>query len=1491
MYKNIKNIFTYLKRTLGYTFELVFFFIVFCSFAIQSPTFQREIAQQVTSYLSSELNAKVHIENIRVNGLHYVKAEGVSIEDQKGDTILYANSLIGDVKEYSIKDKLVILNAVDLTNTNIKIQKYEGEKKLNLQFLIDYFKRENKIDENKVLFKFLANEVKLNDVHFSYNDWNFKRKEYGIDYKHIEIADLNGVVNDLQNHEQTTRFSLEELNFKEKSGFVSDKLSAFVLITPQLIEVKQIEIKTPKSDLKANKITLSYHDYQDFRDYVNAVVMNGDIQHSKLNLKDLSYFAPAFKKMTNTVTVKGNVTGPVNDLNLKQFYLGLTENTFVSCNADMKGLPYLDEALFYIDIKEIQTYRKDLELVDFKSLGMENDLVLPEELNSLGVVNVTGVIDGFYNDFKMDLNIDSDVGAVTADLVCSIDENNKFGYKGMLNTSELAVGELSGTNDLGLVSANLMLDGKGTSLDDLVLFIEGNAPLLEYNGYQYKNIALNGEFNKKSFNGKIGLKDRNVDFDFDGIVDLNQKPMQFNFNADIQNVDLEALNLIQGRDSAIVSVNLEANGFGSNLDEFSGYVHLNEITYSEKGKDYYFDSILFESQSNARYHSIDVFAQFAELSMKGSYSLDSLPQSLYGLGAKILPSVFTEQEQVQMNNQYFDLNLKVNDLSMLTELFYPALKVSNNTKVSCEYESKDDLLELAFQSDYIKYNQMEFRGVVLDTTTKITGFDPFYIFDLKIDTLIPIKGRIIENIDVQAKAYQDNVASALLWGNADSTYWGKVEVDGYVLSPNHYVTEVLPSVFYEEKVGRWEIRRIANISIDSTAIDVDNLVAHNDFQTIRLDGKVSERPIDQLNFELGSFELENLNDLINKEDSSLVIEGVVNLSGFVSDVYNNVYFDAYSWVDDFTVNNQIIGDLELNSHWNENEERVELLANLKRENGVQDLELTQGYYYPRKESDNLDMVLAFENTNLDFVNAFLPSTLQNLKGALKGDLFVKGELNKPKLNGDLMLDSAEVTIEMLNTTYYTGGPIKIEEDLIGLEALTVKDKYGSEAILIGSFIHDNFKNYSYDFFAFFDNPFLVMNTTYEQNNLYYGDALATGDVSITYEKLLEITVNAKSEKGTDVTLPLYGSEEVVLEDFITFVNKEESEEEYEVDLDGINLNLSLDVTEDANIQLVFDDVVGDAMRGTGSGHIDMYIDQFYDFYMFGNYTVKEGSYLFTLREFINKKFSVKEGGTISWYGNPYDADINLTAIYPLKASLYDIMPESERDLYRQKALVECEMNLTNSLFNPNIDFNVGLPRSDENAKSILANLVDTPTEMNRQVFSLLILNKFLPRVDAVSATANSGVLGATTSEMLSNQLSNMLSNFTDDFDVGFNYRPGDEISNNEVALALSTQLLNDKLIIATNLGVSSGTNGSSTEESTSNFIGDVDVEYQLNDKGNVRVHAFNKSNEFDITTQDNSTNTQGVGVFYQENFTTFKELMCKIKNVFKSDDKNCEVDE
>ena len=371
-------------------------------------------------------------------------------------------------------------------------------------------------------------------------------------------------------------------------------------------------------------------------------------------------------------------------------------------------------------------------------------------------------------------------------------------------------------------------------------------------------------------------------------------------------------------------------------------------------------------------------------------------------------------------------------------------------------------------------------------------------------------------------------------------------------------------------------------------------------------------------------------------------------------------------------------------------------------------------------------------------------------------------------------------------------------------------------------------------------------------------------------------------------MPLYGSEDVVLKEFVTFVNKENFEEEYKVDLEGVNLNLSMDFTNDAEIQLVFDEVVGDAIRATGEGHIDMYIDQFYEFYMFGNYEVSEGSYLFTLRDFINKKFQVKPGSLISWYGDPYSAEIDIKAYYPLKASLYDIMSKNDREGYKQKVDIECIMHLTQNLFNPNIGFDILLPRSDENAKSAVRSLVSTDQEMNKQVFSLLILNKFLPQSDVEEMEGDRlGFVEATTSEVLSNQLSNMISNFSDDFDLGFNYRPGDEISNDEVAVAMSTQLFNDKLTVKTNVGVSHD-NESSGGINNSSLIGDVDVEYKLNPpEGNLRVHAFNESNEYDIAKVDQANYTQGLGLFYQESFDNAGELFCKLANLFRFGGNNC----
>ncbi len=1484
MLEIIKKIGLFLLRRFLNLFELLLLVAMILLFGLQTTWFQNFLGQQLANYYSHELNTEVKIEQIKLNGWEYAEISGLYIADQRGDTLIYSPHLSGSLQDLSLDSRFAILKAVNSEHTRIKIQKYKGEEVFNLQFLIDYFKTdEEKEDE---VFTIKIKEVALNNAHISFNNWNKEVIEYGIDYEHIELSNVTGKILGLRTRGDVTTLDLEGVSLKDRSGFQLDHLSCHLLVNPKKIKMEQLKIHTPHSNIQTKGISLRYHDYGDLQDFMNAVSMYASIQPTSISTLDLSYFIPSLRDVDHKIKLECEVEGPFNDILVSDMYLGLSPVTFFNGDISVRGLPDVENALIGLDIDVLQTSKEDIDSFDFTDFGLEEDLVLPEQLDNLGVIYAMGQLDGYYNDIDLSMDIITDIGVTTGNFRV-YDSLSMINYTGHLYTAGLDLELLTGSKELGNFTSDLDVKGRGVTMDDLHVRLDGNLNNFELLDYTYDQVGVHGVFEERAFDGGITIVDPNIDLAFNGEVDLNHSPFQFHFNADVQKAHFYDLNLISDiqRESSSACFTVMAEGSGSTLDEFTGLVYLNEVAYFENGKDYEFESIFFESKGNTNYHTIDVFSQFADISMVGEYSLDTLDQSLYALGAKILPSIFPNSEDIQFNHEDFDLSFKVNNLSKLTELFMPELRVSENTSMHVTYDSDKDLFELASQCEWLEYNDMRFAGIELDTTRKFSAFDVFYTFDLMVDSVYVTPDLVVQNVNLIAKAYEDNVGTSLYWSASDSSYWAKIYGDGYVLSPSEFSFDIKPSQVYSQ-AGLWHVDHDAHIKIDSTTIKLDNMLATNDYQSIRFDGMVSEDPEAKLNFEIARFDLDVINALMGTE--SLELQGEINLDGYVSNLYGDFFFDAYTFVEGLSVNSYYAGNIEANSNWDPKYKRMEFAGDLIRMDMNSDFSITKGHYYVNKKEDNLDFQFDFKETDLHIVNAFMPEGME-VQGNTKGTVYLKGSTEKPLLNGSLYLNDVSYYMEMLNTNYVANGQVLIEPDMILMNGIPIKDKFGSEAILVGSFFHQNFEQYSYDFFAAFDDPFLVMNTTYEMNPLYYGDAFATGDISINYEEILEIDVNAKSEKGTSITLPLYGSEDVVLQDFISFVDHTTEEEEYEVDLEGINLTLSMDVTEDAEFQLVFDEVVGDVMKGSGTGHIDMYIDQFYDFYMFGGYEISDGSYLFTLKDFINKKFEVKPGSTISWYGDPYDAEIDIRAYYPLKASLYDIMPINDKEQYRQKTEVECIMHLTQNLFNPLIHFDILLPRTDENARTVLRNLVSTDQEMNKQVFSLLILNKFLPHAEVAGAeTSNLGFVEATTSEVLSNQLSNMISNFSDDFDIGFNYSPGDNISNDEVAVAMSTQFFNDRLTVNTNLGVSQGNEANHNPNS---FIGDVDIEYKLNPpEGNLRVHAFNESNEYDITKIDQAKHTQGVGAFYQESFNDFGELMCRFTNLFRSGQGNCECD-
>jgi hypothetical protein len=277
--------------------------------------------------------------------------------------------------------------------------------------------------------------------------------------------------------------------------------------------------------------------------------------------------------------------------------------------------------------------------------------------------------------------------------------------------------------------------------------------------------------------------------------------------------------------------------------------------------------------------------------------------------------------------------------------------------------------------------------------------------------------------------------------------------------------------------------------------------------------------------------------------------------------------------------------------------------------------------------------------------------------------------------------------------------------------------------------------------------------------------------------------------------------------------------------------------------------------------------------MYGQIEIASGSYLFTLKNLINKEFQIQPGGTISWYGNPYEAELNLNALYKVNASLSDVLADQSTNA-GQRVPVDLVMNLKGKMLNPSVDFKIDLPSVDPLTKSRFESIVSTEQERNRQAFALLVLRQFVspPNIVRTTNTATNNLFVENSTELLSSQISNWLSQISDDFNLGFNYRSGDQISNEEVALALSTQLFDNRVQLSGNFGVS---RGNATNQQPSNYIGDVKVEYLLTREGRLKLIAYNESNNYRNVSTQQSPYTQGVGIVYQEDFNHFSDIIKK----------------
>lgn len=1427
------------------------------------PAVQTAVAGKLADIASERLGTEVRIGRVALALDGSVRIQEVFVRDLPGDTLFHVPDLRVKGLRIHPRGHLVKLSSVRLDGARFKLHTAEGDAHSNLTNLLE--KLASADTTAGADWTIRCADFDFDSLHFSFHDDNDPVDPFGVDFQHIDIPDASIHGEGLAVIGDSISAMLDHLSLTERCGLRIDRLAGTTSVSGKGITIEGLELRTPVSRVDG-RLAMESESWSDFNEFTSMVPLRLDLDTSHLNMSDVAWFAHELEGIDFPMDVSGKVRGTIAELKGRGMEIRFGQHSSFKGSAELSGLPDIDGTFMLIDVDELRTSVAEIERLPVPPFTQGGKVQLPAEADALGRIDFSGRFTGFLRAFTANGKAVTELGALRADVSYERDTlTDRALFAGRVATESFDLGPIAGTRMVGPIGANLRLKAKGRSFRDMAVDLDGDIPLLTINGKSITGIVADGHLERNLFKGSLTTNDENLRMDFSGLADLRGRWPLVDFTADVQHADLKALGFTEAPGYNALNLEVRAKGRLS-PDSLLGSLDVHGISYCVGDKDYDLGDIRIESDRSMGENILRLDASFAQAEVRGTFLPTKLPMALEHVIYSVFPSLGDEVIYTQQP-QDFRFVVTARKTDDIIGLFVPRLAVDSGARFTGALNTRTFDLDFGAALPGVRYKEMRFDSVELiaDKTLDLLAFSARSTHQQVNDSLW------FAGTAITGKAYQDEVELEVGWETSTQGTNGDLELLGEVRGLRSITLDLLPSRLFFGR-GTWANDRVAHIAIDSSTVAIDSLILRNGGQRVALDGVISRDPSAALAFDIQDFNLLNLDPLLDGPQ----LTGTVGGDGRVFDLYGAPYMISYVCGDSLEVAGNQVGDIRLAVTWVDGQGSVDLNGELTR-GSIKALDFT-GRMSLREEHE-LDILLIMDRFDLTLVNPYLPEGISDIGGLVTGNVALTGTLSDPQLEGRVDLQDAALRIDYLNTRYTFSSPVDIAPDMFSIDHVKVFDEEGHSADMGATVIHERLSHWNYNIWGTMQNM-LVLNTTPEMNGLYYGKAYGSGDMEVSgLAGSLEVVVDASTGPGTRIHLPVGGSTEVSPISFVRFGGLDSLDMEQEVDLSGVSLDLDVEVTPDAYFELIFDPTVGDIMSGRGQGHIEMGVTPAGDFSMTGQVQVSEGEYLFTLRNIVNKRFEVQPGGRIVWYGDPFDAQLDLDAIYRVRASLYDIVPPAERtDAYRKRVPIDVVMRLRDKLMNPEIGFQVRLPTVDESVKAQVNSVLSTDQEMNRQVFALIVLNKFLQPpayAGADAPTANGGnVAGTTTSELLSNQVSNWLSNLSNDFDLGFNYRPGDNITQDELELMVSTQLFNERLLLSTNVGVQYGARSAT---SSNNVVGDFQIEYLMTDDGRLRLRAFSVNNDRNLNQADQAPTTQGGGLVYRKEFDRLRDLF-KRKN-------------
>jgi hypothetical protein len=1447
--------------------------LVVLLFALQFKPVQTYVAKKATAYLSKELHTTISLTGLYIKPFKSVVLENLVVLDLEKDTLLSSPKFLVDLNRFSLKERIVDVNTVQINNGVFFFKSYKNGS-TNLDFIMDYFDSGAAPvtkKKKKKPFTVSFGRIILNNIGFRYKNLKIANKVKGVNFDDIQLSNLNGIFEQLNTKDHLMQANVKNLTFREKSGFYLKNLSAFTTIDSNQIELKKLLLVTNQSRL-TDYYQMRFNRFSDFSDYFNKVRMKSRFINSHLASRDVAFFTPALGQMDLSIDIDGEITGYVNNLRAKKLSLRSGKATHIKGDFLLKGLPNLSDTYMDLKIELAGTNKKDLDELLRNTTG-KSIKAIPSIVSKFGNINFNGTFTGFQNDFIAFGEFKTKLGRVVSDVNMKIDKKGVPSYSGNVKTYDFHLGNLLEEKSLGRVTASLDIKGAGTEIKSLKEKLNGKVDYIDFNNYRYRNAVINGTFEKKLFNGNLSVNDRNLKLQFDGTVNLNPSLPVFNFNATIKDAKLRALKLF--KDSLKVNAKFSTNFTGNNLNNIQGNLFISQIELNNVKGIYNIDSVELHAQGVGVQRALAIKSDVFDASIKGQYDLNSIFSYYKALAKAYIPSLKTGNNPYK--DQIFQFNLTVKRFEPIAELVAPGLEMENDAILVGNFDSKNNIATVNGFIRKIKYKGITANNVIIDENTTTEQLQAIITSD-RVDLNDSL---YIKNVNISNVLRNDSLALNVKLSDAEDA--NQLDLNGLIefsLDTTARVS-ILPSLVkinYED----WTIQEKVRISFQNGKTSITNFDLSNGPQKLTIDGVLSDDPQDLMAVGFENFNLKTINPFV--KTLGVELSGHVNGQTSLYNVMKAPRISDNLKIDSLTFNDTYIGSLVDTSSYNKTSNTATIYT-LINTDGKETLRLDGSLDLKEKM---IDLAVVMNESKLTVLEPFVKTLVSDLKGNISSDLTVKGPFQKPEINGTIGFNEGQLTVNYLKTAYSLSQEVRIENSVVRIENLRLKDVRGNIATANGSVDLNDISNPNLNIDIEAKN-FMALNTTSKDNALYFGQAYATGSIKFKGPtNKLYIGIDAKTEDGTVFNLPLNSSETVTSKDFITFVSKDTvNVKKAKSSIEGLTMsfNLLIDPGTTANIFTTLGN-----LSGKGNAELDLKINSYGDFEMSGDYIIESGSFDFTAQEVINKKFTIRQGGSIRWTGNPVNAQIQLKAVYSLRASLSDLYSAANRDASsspNERVLTEVEMGLSGLLLKPDIKLDIFFP-SNPGIKEEFQAYFNDSNNLNLQALSLIIRRSFAPGTGTdVGRQLTSGVT-STATELLFNQFNNVLSSLNLDF-VDINIRSFSEAS-------ASFKFYNDRIVLNAGIVDRRSNNDLSLIGFSKNNVGsEVEILALIKKDGSLVGKLANKpptqQSMFINSGINQNNNVTSLGLIYTQQFDSFREFLQKITGEYRRNLRKKEAEE